>query len=90
MWPSGSSRCRGDTGGPNNGLKLRALRQNGGRRTGPSPESAYQARSKRTSVLTFDSFQQRIAFKATTACGQVVVVFAFLAERLVFLGGLVR
>ena len=45
---------------------------------------------EQTSVLTFGAFQQRTALKATTACGQVVAVFAFLAERLVFRAGLVR
>ena len=45
---------------------------------------------EQVSVLAFDTFQQRTAVKATTACGQVVGVFAFRAERLVLLAGLVR
>jgi hypothetical protein len=46
--------------------------------------------AKQASVLTFDTFQQRTAVKATTARGQVVANHAFLAERLVFLAGLGR
>lgn len=42
------------------------------------------------SVLTLDTFQQRTATKGTTARGQVVTDYAFLAERLVVLAGLVR
>ena len=44
--------------------------------------------SVRKSSLTFDTFQQDSAVKATTSCGQEVAVFAFLADRLVFLAGL--
>ena len=39
-------------------------------------------------VLTLETPQQRAALKATTSCGQVVAVFAFLAERLLFMVGL--
>jgi hypothetical protein len=38
-------------------------------------------------ALTLDIFQQRAAVEATAACGQVVVVFTFLPERLAFLAG---
>jgi hypothetical protein len=45
---------------------------------------------QQASVLTLDTFQQRSAAKATTACGQVVAIFAILGERLAFLAGLAR
>jgi hypothetical protein len=46
--------------------------------------------SQQVSVLTFHIFQERTPVKANTACGQEVAVFAFLADRLVFLAGLGR
>ena len=41
-------------------------------------------------VVTFGILQQRTAVKATTACAQVVIDNAFLAERLVVLASLGR
>ena len=43
-----------------------------------------------TSVLTFDTFRQRVAVNATAACVQAPTVFAFLAERRIFLAGWVQ
>jgi len=42
----------------------------------------------RVSILPFDTLPQRTGVNANAPCGQVVTVFAFLAERCVFLAGL--
>ena len=49
----------------------------------PSSRTAY-------GVLTLDTLQQHTAVRAARASFQALAVFAFLAERLVFLAGLVR
>jgi hypothetical protein len=40
--------------------------------------------------VTFGAFRQPTAVESTTTCGQLAAAFAFLAERLVFMAGLVR
>jgi len=54
------------------------------------PELGRRASVEQVLVLPNDTFQQLRTIKANTACAQVVGGFAFLAERLVFLAGLVR